>query len=87
MRSSCQKGGRGELDWAACMRAHACLHAVVSVVIKMLMKACTRHACGFFGSGGFIYIYEISEGQVRPRRAARGAAQRVGPGPASQCDI
>lgn len=26
------------------------------------MKACTKHDCGFFGSGGFI-IFEIEEGQ------------------------
>lgn len=26
------------------------------------MKACAKHGCGFFGSGGFIY-FEIEEGQ------------------------
>mmetsp|Transcript_23545 Transcript_23545/g.51672 ORF Transcript_23545/g.51672 Transcript_23545/m.51672 type:complete len:861 (+) Transcript_23545:337-2919(+) len=36
--------------------------AVVSVTVRVLMKACSRTGCGFFGSGGFI-IFEISEGQ------------------------
>ncbi|MEW5313527.1 MAG: hypothetical protein WDW38_005088 [Sanguina aurantia] len=36
--------------------------AVVSVSIRVLMKACSTHGCGFFGSGGFI-IFKISEGQ------------------------
>ncbi|KAG2496165.1 hypothetical protein HYH03_005767 [Edaphochlamys debaryana] len=36
--------------------------AVVSVAIRVLMKACSSHGCGFFGSGGFI-IFEIQEGQ------------------------
>ncbi|KAG2444895.1 hypothetical protein HXX76_001631 [Chlamydomonas incerta] len=36
--------------------------AVVSVAIRVLMKACSSNGCGFFGSGGFIY-FEIQEGQ------------------------
>ncbi|PNW88649.1 hypothetical protein CHLRE_01g038700v5 [Chlamydomonas reinhardtii] len=36
--------------------------AVVSVAIRVLMKACSANGCGFFGSGGFIY-FEIQEGQ------------------------
>ncbi|GLC67770.1 hypothetical protein PLESTF_000605500 [Pleodorina starrii] len=36
--------------------------AVVSVSIRVLMKACSVNGCGFFGSGGFI-IFEIQEGQ------------------------
>ncbi|GIL91065.1 hypothetical protein Vretimale_9495 [Volvox reticuliferus] len=36
--------------------------AVVSVSIRVLMKACSSNGCGFFGSGGFI-IFEIQEGQ------------------------
>lgn len=36
--------------------------AVVSVTVRILMKACSKHGCGFFGSGGFI-IFEIEEGQ------------------------
>ena len=40
------------------------LHTVVSVTIRILMKACGSQGCGFFGSGaGFIY-YEVEEGQV-----------------------
>lgn len=35
---------------------------MVSVAIRVLMKACSANGCGFFGSGGFIY-FEIQEGQ------------------------
>ncbi|GAX72881.1 hypothetical protein CEUSTIGMA_g336.t1 [Chlamydomonas eustigma] len=36
--------------------------AIVSVVVRIFMKACVDNSCGFFGSGGFI-IFEIAEGQ------------------------
>ena len=35
---------------------------VVSITVRVLMKACSHTGCGFFGSGGFI-IFEIAEGQ------------------------
>lgn len=46
---------------------HTCA-TVVSVTVRVLMKVCSRHGCGFFGSGGFI-IFEIEEGQVGIRHA------------------
>ena len=51
---------------AALMATFCCFlhHAVVTVTVRVLMKACSKHGCGFFGSGGFI-IFEIEEGQVR----------------------
>mmetsp|Transcript_33733 Transcript_33733/g.86204 ORF Transcript_33733/g.86204 Transcript_33733/m.86204 type:complete len:833 (-) Transcript_33733:225-2723(-) len=37
--------------------------AVVSVSLRMMIKACGGSNCGYFGSGGYI-IFEISMGQV-----------------------